>query len=1465
MHWLRRGLKITALTALALVTVVVLFAAGVQTGPGRKWLVAAVNHTMVGEARVRGLNGSIPWDMAIDDIELQDPAGRWGHIENAVFKVAPADLLRGQLTIVLLGASKIRVDRKPESATSQTSSSGRRRLPIAIELRRLDVPSIELASPVLGTPANLSLEGNAKADRGGDSSANLAIERIDGQPGHLDASFALTGEPARLKVAVDIAEPGGKLLNSLLSRDDHLAFAAGVHGEGPLADWHGRIEAHAGDLGRLATDVALSNNDGYRIAIDGGLSAAQLLPPAVGALIGDDATFHMAGAQGADGSITADKIELHVAAASIVGSGSIGAGPAGSVAANLRIAAEDFGKFSSLLGPSAAGSATLVLTAAGTRAKPSMTATVDGNGLRLADKGADHVTTRIVAGATATLDDPHMRIAFSGDGRAGGIIAADFPTTDQEIGWRFSGSSSANGRALEIKEFVVDGLGVTLTATGMADREKQTASADLHLAASDLSRVDGLTGRTLAGNGAIDTTLSREESGNVRIRISGILHDLLTGVPAADALLGGRLAITAAGGRAANGDVAVEDASIEGANLRLTGKGSMNVDGDRTEGRFAVELPRLDVLSMDGRPVAGRARLDATLSGGAKALRLDAVLKADDARSGEMRVDQLMARLHATRDPAPSAELDADFKSGELVGTFNGHAALSADGKSLDLSQFRFAAGRTTLDAALRTEFETHLTSGTIRARSTDLSQLSRLVGMSLSGKLELDTGLTAQGGQNADFSFSATKLGLASSPEAENTVERVTAKGRLSDLFGDVAGNGELTILGAKFGGASLQELHASVKSHRPGHVALATNMHGEFKAPFELATIADATIGGNDIAARITKFVGKLGDQHLRLDQPLSLAKSGEDVSFSGLRLALGSGQLSGSASLKGDSVLAKLAARDVPLTLAEAFDGKGAVGGAVDADVDVRGTVERPTGRIAMATHGLRLAMPQRQDLPPIDLTVEAQVQPSRLVLSGRVAGPKGEVIDLSGAVPIKLTQHPFSATLPSNGALSLQIKGDGQLENFADLLPIGEDRLSGHYHLDLSATGTIAAPTASGHVTLDHGHYESLSFGTVLDGMTLDLAGDRDRIVVRQFSANDGGKGTLGIGGTILLAATPGPAFDAAASLHSFQLVHRDDAVGHGSGDIHVLGTLAEPRVVARLKIDDAELYLPDRLPPSVRVLDVTEIDSTTGQVLRQPAPRSEKAPVVAALDVKLDVPGQVFVRGRGLDSEWKGHFDVGGTSAALDIQGSLELVHGTMNFLGKTLDLARGTVTLAGGNKVEPLLDFLAQSNSAQIKAQVEVTGPAENPSIKLTSDPPLPQDQILAQLLFGRDVTQLTPLEGLQIAQAAAAMASGGPGVIDRVRMKFGLDRLGIGSSDQTATSRSGSTTPPGSNSGGVGNATVSAGKYLAEGVYVGVDQGVSGESRAKVEVEVTRNVTVDTTASARRGNGAGLNWKLDY
>src|SRR4029077_15224116 len=106
--------------------------------------------------------------------------------------------------------------------------------------------------------------------------------------------------------------------------------------------------------------------------------------------------------------------------------------------------------------------------------------------------------------------------------------------------------------------------------------------------------------------------------------------------------------------------------------------------------------------------------------------------------------------------------------------------------------------------------------------------------------------------------------------------------------------------------------------------------------------------------------------------------------------------------------------------------------------------------------------------------------------------------------------------------------------------------------------------------------------------------------------------------------------------------------------------------------------------------------------------------------------------------------------------APSVSGGFEMIRGTFTLASSKLNFTSGKVSFNGAGlsgKIDPTLDFTAQHGSATL----HITGLADSPQFELTSDPPLPQDEILAQLLFGKSASQLS---ALQIAQIGAALAS---------------------------------------------------------------------------------------------------------
>src|SRR3546814_8703577 len=89
------------------------------------------------------------------------------------------------------------------------------------------------------------------------------------------------------------------------------------------------------------------------------------------------------------------------------------------------------------------------------------------------------------------------------------------------------------------------------------------------------------------------------------------------------------------------------------------------------------------------------------------------------------------------------------------------------------------------------------------------------------------------------------------------------------------------------------------------------------------------------------------------------------------------------------------------------------------------------------------------------------------------------------------------------------------------------------------------------------------------------------------------------------------------------------------------DLAFTGRLPDYRLAGTVTVLPSEIRIPEQLPPSVIELDVTEVRD--GVIVRSPDPhRAEEGEASApvALDLRIDIPGQVFVRGRGLERDRK---------------------------------------------------------------------------------------------------------------------------------------------------------------------------------------------------------------------------------
>ena len=227
-----------------------------------------------------------------------------------------------------------------------------------------------------------------------------------------------------------------------------------------------------------------------------------------------------------------------------------------------------------------------------------------------------------------------------------------------------------------------------------------------------------------------------------------------------------------------------------------------------------------------------------------------------------------------------------------------------------------------------------------------------------------------------------------------------------------------------------------------------------------------------------------------------------------------------------------------------------------------------------------------------------------------------------------------------------------------------------------------------------------------------------------------------------------------------------------------------------------------------------------------------------------LDLTILAPGQIFVRGRGLDAELGGSLTIGGTTAQPIPAGQFDLIRGRLDILQQRFELDEGRISLLGD--FSPYLRLVAATEAPDgTEVRIVLDGEVQNLQVTFDSSPQLPQDEVLARLLFGRDIQSISPLQAVQLAAAISTLAGGGPGLIDQFRTGLGLD-------DFDVTSTEG------------GGTAVRLGRYLSENVYTDVTVGTEG-TEASINLDLTDDLTVRGAVSAEGGTTLGIYFERDY
>jgi translocation and assembly module TamB len=395
--------------------------------------------------------------------------------------------------------------------------------------------------------------------------------------------------------------------------------------------------------------------------------------------------------------------------------------------------------------------------------------------------------------------------------------------------------------------------------------------------------------------------------------------------------------------------------------------------------------------------------------------------------------------------------------------------------------------------------------------------------------------------------------------------------------------------------------------------------------------------------------------------------------------------------------------------------------------------------------------------------------------------------------------------------------------------------------------------VKAPQLTGLVRANNLTYENSSYGTRLTNIALSGRFANDRLQVESLTAK-ARNGTISASGFVSLSAAEGYPIQLGIDMKDAQLASGQDLAARASGSLQIVNGPNQPATISGT-IDLPETHYRIVREGSANVPTLTGVRrkpvNGPTRITGAPEPISS-VPANWKLDIRVRADNQIYVTGMGLDSEWEADMHVGGTTGAPLINGTIKVVRGTLSFAGHSFDLdSDSIITFSGGDMTDPTLKITATSTISDVDMTINVTGTATNPTIAFTSTPSLPQDELMARVLFGGPVGSLSALQAVQLASSLNTLRGGKGGLnpLGTLQSATGISRLRVLGADAN-TGR---------------ETAVAAGKYITNNIYIEVITDTRGYTATQLEVALTKALSVISQAGAFGGTGVTARYRKRY
>ncbi len=397
--------------------------------------------------------------------------------------------------------------------------------------------------------------------------------------------------------------------------------------------------------------------------------------------------------------------------------------------------------------------------------------------------------------------------------------------------------------------------------------------------------------------------------------------------------------------------------------------------------------------------------------------------------------------------------------------------------------------------------------------------------------------------------------------------------------------------------------------------------------------------------------------------------------------------------------------------------------------------------------------------------------------------------------------------------------------------------------GETHGELNVSGTLQAPDFKGRLAVKNGRLKLKGVKDPLENIVIDAMLEKDTLAFSKFAAQLG-KGNISLGGTMRLKDWKWHDYDLALKLDSPVFRHR-----YFDGPVR-----------GELTLRPGKNGLP-RLAGDV----VLENDTITVPVVPEFA--------ASDLDMELDIDIILGNKVRAYDPVLydffsRGRLHFGGSLKEPLSSGKIRVVNGTVTYLSTTFRIIDGVADFNRQFMFEPVISLFAQARLPQWSVNLMLNGPVREMAMTLTSDPPMPQAQIISVLNAGgsfdsRDRGGFDDIAGILNAGLHARFLGRFEG---NVRNAFGLDQFRIVKGGKGEVLRKTYWEKEGNLANKREVYNLQLGKYLNDKFYVGYNVALGEQAyEATLRYDLSRRISIVAASDDQKRSWLGFEARFKF